>query len=240
MKASSYVLLPIGAVEQHGPFLPLGTDLIITERVAESIASQVNLVVAPTLPVSASDTHLGFPGTLSMGRSALRETVERLCLQLRGHDDLGRKHGKAGFEKVFILSAHGGNLPVFDELAGCEGVHALPGWWDLAETKEVIGRFRILEGAHADEAEMSLLLYYGYPVVSPQLPFEVPEGSNDSGLDRPDTRAISASGILAPGIHSPSAQWGRALHDAAIRGYVRLLQDSGVGPRSMGNALDGQ
>lgn len=222
------VLLPIGAVEQHGPFLPLGTDLIITEHIAESIARQVDLMVAPSLAISASDTHLGFPGTLSLGATVLRDMLERLCVQLQARDGLGMKHGKLGFQRVFLLSAHGGNMATLKDAEKLDGVRALPGWWELPEARETIGRLGIVEGAHADETETSFLLHYGYAIELPGLPFRLPEESNDCNLDRPDTREISASGILAPGLYSPSAESGGALHEAAIRGYVRLLHADGI------------
>lgn len=231
-------LVPVGAIEQHGPFLPLGTDLIITEHIAESIAGQVDLMTVPAFGVSASDTHLGFPGTLSVGGTMLSEVLKRLCLQLQGRDDLGRKHAKAGFDNVFLLSAHGGNVSTLREVAKLDGVRALPGWWELPEVREAIHRLGIVEGTHADDTETSLLLYYGYAIALPELPFKLPEGSNDSNLDRPDTRAISASGILAPGLYSPSAEFGRALHEAAVCGYVKVLEADGVRRRAPASGSD--
>jgi hypothetical protein len=91
-----------------------------------------------------------------------------------------------------------------------------------------MARLGIVEGAHADDSETSFLFYYGYAIGLPQLPFPLPEESNDSNFDRPDTREVSATGILAPGLYSPSAESGRALHEAAVRGYVRLLHADGV------------
>ena len=227
-RARPAVLVPIGAVEQHGPFLPLGTDLIIAERMASSISQRLDLMIAPAMAVSASDTHLGFAGTLSVGKSMLGDVLKRMCLQLRGQDELGKRHGKAGFVEVFLLSAHGGNASVLTEMASVEGVRALPGWWELPEARAVIEALGIVEGAHADETETCLLLHYGYPVALPNLPFLPGQGSMDTDPDRPDTRSISATGILAPGLYSPSAENGRELHEAVVGGYARLLQAYGV------------
>jgi creatinine amidohydrolase len=227
-RARPAIVVPIGAVEQHGPFLPLGTDVIIADNIARSISRRLDVMVAPALAISASDTHLGFAGTLSVGKTMLREVLERLCLQLQGLDELGRKHGKAGFADVFLLSAHGGNASVLTDVSKLEGIQALPGWWELSEARAAIANAGIVDGAHADETETCLLLHYGCPVALPELPFLLPHEATDSDPDRPDTRAISASGIVAPGLYAPSAELGRELHEAVVRGYVTLLHGNGV------------
>jgi creatinine amidohydrolase/Fe(II)-dependent formamide hydrolase-like protein len=116
-------------------------------------------------------------------------------------------------------------------MASVEGVRALPGWWELPEARSVIQALGIVEGAHADETETSLLLHYGYPLALPNLPFLPGQGSMDTDPDRPDTRSISVTGILAPGLYSPSAGKGRELHEAVVCGYAKLLQAYGVPAR---------
>src|SRR5687767_8440986 len=90
--AGDLLVVPLGATEQHGPHLPLGTDTII----ASALASDLDAVVAPALPYGSSGEHAGFPGTLSIGRAAL----EHVLLEL------GRS---APFARVLFVSAHGGN-----------------------------------------------------------------------------------------------------------------------------------
>jgi len=226
------VLLPVGAVEQHGPFLPLGTDLIIAERIATSIASELDIMVAPAVAMAASDAHLGFPGTLSLGTVLLSEALVRVCEQLLGRDDVGAAHGKLKFVRVFIVSAHAGNVRALHKVAALESVSVLPGWWELPETRTVIANRGIVEGSHADDTETSLLLHYGYEIALPQLPFLLPDDANDANPERPDTRAVSPSGILASGLHAPSRECGRALHAAAVTGYRRLLEGHGVQART--------
>ncbi len=222
------VLLPVGAVEQHGPFLPLGTDLIIAERIAASIAAALDVMVAPAVAIAASDAHLGFPGTLSLGTGLLREALVRICEQLLGRDGVGAAHGKAKFARVFVLSAHAGNARALRNIATLELVSVLPGWWELPETRNVISGGGIIEGAHADDTETSLLLHYGYDIPLPALPFLLPKDADDADPERQDTRAVSKSGILASGLYAPSAECGRALHLASVSGYRRLLEADGV------------
>ena len=73
------LLVPLGAVEQHGPHLPLDTDIRIADAVARRAQPQLagnpsdqTFLVAPGLPYGASGEHEGFPGTISLGHEALR------------------------------------------------------------------------------------------------------------------------------------------------------------------------
>ena len=69
------LLLPLGSYEQHGPHLPFDTDTIIIDSVVTHVIRDTQIdantfVVAPTIAISASDEHAGFPGTLSTGTDA--------------------------------------------------------------------------------------------------------------------------------------------------------------------------
>ncbi|PLS79725.1 MAG: creatininase [Chloroflexi bacterium] len=96
-------LLPVGAVEQHGPHLPVGTDRFTVEYIARTaaaeIAADVPVLVAPTLPFGSSHHHLPFSGTLSLGT----ETYYRVL------SDIAESLIIDGFRRIFILNGHGGN-----------------------------------------------------------------------------------------------------------------------------------
>src|SRR4051794_17779076 len=86
------LVVPLGATEQHGPHLPLGTDTAI----AVALAASLDAVVAPALPYGSSGEHAGFPGTLSIGRDALEHVLVELVRS-------------SSFARVVFVSAHGGN-----------------------------------------------------------------------------------------------------------------------------------
>ena len=96
--------LPIGAMEQHGPHLPVSTDYLIataiTERLDESCGGE--LLVMPGLSVSCSAHHLAFPGTLSIEHDMLLNTVKQIVGSAAKH----------GFRRFFLLNAHGGNIAI--------------------------------------------------------------------------------------------------------------------------------
>jgi mycofactocin system creatininase family protein len=95
------VVLPLGATEQHGPHLPLGTDTIRATALADRLPG---LLVAPALPFGCSDEHSGFPGLLGLEA----ETLARVIL------DLARRLTHWGVRRLVLLSAHGGNGEALD------------------------------------------------------------------------------------------------------------------------------
>src|SRR4051794_21590568 len=99
------VILPLGATEQHGPHLPLGTDTIRAAALADRLAERVpGSLVAPALPFGCSDEHSGFPGLLGLGA----ETLAQIVL------DLARRLTQWGIRWLVLLSAHGGNGEALD------------------------------------------------------------------------------------------------------------------------------
>lgn len=102
------VILPIGAVEQHGEHLPTGTDTrIVTALIEEGAARAagecgLDVVIAPPVAVGASEHHQAFGGTLSVRAETL---VDLLC-------DLMASMVRAGAAKVLLVNGHGGNSGV--------------------------------------------------------------------------------------------------------------------------------
>lgn len=96
-------LLPVGAIEQHGPHLPLDTDAFdakyLAVRVAESCSDPRPLVL-PLIPYGVSYHHDDFPGTISVGNEALSKIVY----------DIGLSCARHGITKLIIINGHGGNM----------------------------------------------------------------------------------------------------------------------------------
>jgi creatinine amidohydrolase len=98
--ASAVLIVPVGATEQHGPHLPLTTDLDIATALADRLASALpdDVVIAPLVAFGSSGEHQSFAGTLSVGQQAL----ELFLIEL------GRS-ATCTWERIVFLSTHGGN-----------------------------------------------------------------------------------------------------------------------------------
>lgn len=136
------VLLPLGAVEQHGPHLPVDTDVrIATWLVDAAVTADASLVAAPALPYGASGEHEGPPGTVSIGTEALTTVLV----------EWGRSACRWA-ARVVVVNGHGGNLDALRR--------AVP---QLRDEGRDVAWFTpaIADGdAHAGHVETSLLLRF--------------------------------------------------------------------------------
>jgi len=147
-------ILPIGAIEQHGPHLPVGTDSLIAALYLDALCALLSeedrVVIAPALHVTKSTEHLDFPGTLSLDRRLLLASVDAMVQQLRAW----------GFSRVALLNTHGGNGPVLRSrireahAQGDQDLRLIEISPDLSTCSEREQRY----GIHAGEYETSLLL----------------------------------------------------------------------------------
>lgn len=154
------VVLAVGAIEQHGPHLPLLVDAEHGDRLAPEIASRLGDALAgPTIRVGCSEHHMDFPGTISLRADTLVEVCRDYCTSLARH----------GFRTICLAPTHGGNfdvieraLPGLNESVGGDAeVRAFTDLEAVVETwrrvaEESAGRGHRV-GGHADLAETSIL-----------------------------------------------------------------------------------
>ena len=111
LQETSVLCLPIGAIEQHGPHLPLNTDAVIAQELARRIAArwgeEFDLWLLPTVPISLSREHDWAPGTLALG-------IETFVALIK---DLAREIVRAlPARNMIIVNGHGGNRGILDNL----------------------------------------------------------------------------------------------------------------------------
>lgn len=105
-KENAFVILPTGAIEQHGHHLPVGVDAIIGQAwlnaALPKLPPSVNVWVAPPITFGKSNEHVGFPGTITLSAKSLRRLVLASARQLH----------LLGFRNLGVLNTHGGNSAV--------------------------------------------------------------------------------------------------------------------------------
>lgn len=99
----SVILLPVGAIEQHGPHLPMSVDTVIAEETSsallDSVGDEIDLWLLPTLSISKSNEHTWSPGTLSYSTATMVSIL----------DDIARCVATTAARRLVILNGHGGN-----------------------------------------------------------------------------------------------------------------------------------
>ena len=159
-RAGSTVIWPFGAIEQHGPHLPLGTDALFAEwvcgAVLERLAAELPIWQLPTQSLGFSPEHSGFAGTLSLPPQLLLALVQAVGADLAA----------AGFQRLVLLNGHGGQIGLLE--AAARQLHAaqpalavLPCflWRGADGLGESIPEPERSQGLHAGLAETSLMLH---------------------------------------------------------------------------------
>ena len=165
LSRSTTIIIPIGSNEQHGPTGLLGTDWLCPEIIAHEAQKTGDILVGPTFNIGMAQHHLGFPGTISLRPSTFIAAIGDWTRSLAGH----------GFEKIYFLNGHGGNVATieaaFSELyaeasfAGRPRGFAmkLKNWWDLKGVMGLAGRqFPTGHGSHATPSEIAVT-QWAYP-----------------------------------------------------------------------------
>jgi len=126
LKTSDTIIIPVGSLENHGLHLPLGTDFLIPDRIAQLLDERSGFLIAPTVNYGATDDLAGFAGTVSIGTEGLIHLLRAICDHLFRH----------GFRHFMILNGHGGNTAAIQAV----GMHlyrkgaylANLNWWLMA------------------------------------------------------------------------------------------------------------
>ena len=159
-REQTLAVIPIAAVEQHGPHLPTGTDRIICTAVAEQLEASLpeRVLLTPTIWLGASSHHLRFGATLD---SQLPHFVNTLC-------DAVRSLLGDGYKRILLLNGHGGNIDpmrmalrqIQDELGFADHLLAAGCYWSVVDDylrTALDGDHKFV--GHACEFETSLILH---------------------------------------------------------------------------------
>jgi creatinine amidohydrolase len=156
-KTRLIAVLPVGAIEQHGPHLPVSVDQAILDGIIRAtlplLPADLPALFLPTLPIGKSDEHSAYPGTLTLTASTL----------MAMWTDIGDSLARAGVQKLVLLNSHGGQMAPMDivvrEMRRRHGMMAVAASWFAMGLPE--GQFDAQEdrfGIHAGDMETSVML----------------------------------------------------------------------------------
>lgn len=94
------IIIPLGSTEQHGPTGAIGTDALTAEAISLAVGRRTGVLVTPAQCFGMAEHHLDFAGTMSLQPATLLAVLHDLVLSLARH----------GFERVFVINGHGGNI----------------------------------------------------------------------------------------------------------------------------------
>ncbi|HEY1979401.1 MAG TPA: creatininase family protein [Xanthobacteraceae bacterium] len=152
-------ILPVAAIEQHGPHLPVMTDTAIAQGMLdvlrERLPEDVQALVLPIQTFGKSNEHILSPGTLTLSA----ETLSRVLVEI------GESVHRAGLRKIVLVNSHGGNVPVLGivtrELRVRLGMLAVATQWGrFGHPDGLYPPLEMRHGIHAGDIETSLMLQF--------------------------------------------------------------------------------
>ncbi|WP_420409410.1 creatininase family protein [Hoeflea sp.] len=232
---ATIAVIPIAAIEQHGPHLPVSTDSSIMQgmlaTVIEMMPDDMNVRILPVQCVGKSNEHQHAPGTLTVPATTL---IDHWV-------ELGHSIARAGVKKVVLVNSHGGNEEIMGIVARELRVRARmlavkTSWMRFGFPDSLYSAGELAYGIHGGDVETSLMLHFRSDLVgmdkAENFVSAVERAESDFDLMRhTGTHAFAwiASDLNASGAvgeaHKATAEKGRLTADHQARGFVRLLAD---------------
>ena len=224
-------LLPMGAVEQHGPHLPLRTDACIAERIAgrclELVPAGLAVLVLPTVHIGASMEHAAFAGTVTHRPETL----------LRVLGDIGDGVARAGVRKLVILNSHGGQPGIVDMAAlGLRTEHKMLvvkiNTFRLGIPSGLFEADELANDIHGGAVETSLMLHFRPDLVRMEKAADFKPVGADENLDF----AWTAQDLNPAGVRGDATladgEKGRRLAEHMAAAVAAVLRDTARFPLS--------
>ncbi len=228
-------VLPLAAIEQHGPHLPLGVDAFLGEayldRAKVLVPMDMPATFLPLQSIGHSEEHTGFPGTLTLSAQTA----------IGAWTDIGESVHRAGVRKLLLITSHGGNVQAMDmvarQLRARHGMLVVTcGWQRFGYPEGLFSEDERKHGIHGGDIETSLMLAARAQAVQND---KAPNATSANVALEKDFRWLNASrpagfGWMTQDLHpsgavgdatKATAQKGEAAFAHGVRGFVELLQE---------------
>jgi creatinine amidohydrolase len=223
----SVAIVPLGSTEQHGPHLPLSTDHLIAEGLADAAADRTGVLRTPTVNVGVSPHHRQFHGTMWVDAPAFRDYVESMTRNLAYH----------GIDRVVYVNAHGGNVEHLREvgrrLRDDGTLYAIEWMWDES-IPELVDEVFESNGPHGGPKETAMIQHLAPELVHDDKLADARDGGvrdweGVASMMKHGARTVydavenSENGVFGDQTDA-TAEIGERLFEAAVDQLVRLLE----------------
>ena len=234
-------VLPVATYEDHGPHLPVDTDVVLCTGICERAVARIpsKSVLAPPVPHGYSPHHMDFHGTLTIGWDTFIKYVRDVCCSLAHH----------GFKRILIVNGHGSNTSPLDLAARLTNIEyegkilcASVNHWDVRKIKDVGAEVRDSEyggTSHGGEYETALYLALKPDLVDmsravdersplpPSFKTDLLAGTHPQGSAArliPYWSSQTASGVLGDATKATKEK-GEKFLEAATEGLIELIRE---------------
>lgn len=228
-------VLPVGAIEQHGPHLPMSTDTATIDAMVRAslphLPDELPVLFLPTMPYGKSNEHSRYPGTLTVSASTL------IALWM----EIGACVARAGVRKLVLYNSHGGQMAPMDivarDLREAHGMMVVAAnWYTLGLPPGLFTEEEGRHGIHAGDLESSIMLHIAPDDVQRQHLRNFPSLTQEMAREG-QLLSITPTGKLGWQMHDlnpwgaagdasrAAAEKGAAVLDHVGRRFVQLLQE---------------
>ena len=232
---ATVAVLPVGAIEQHGPHLPVAVDTCIVDGIVRAVLALLPpgapVLILPTTAVGKSNEHIDFPGTLTLSA----DTLTRVWYEI------GTSVRRAGVRKLLLLNSHGGQPQVMQIVArelriDHQMLVVAANWFSWGMPDGLFDSAELRHGIHGGTVETAMMLALRPDLVDGAAAADFVPVTVADDLDCPRLRALGAAGLgwqaqdLNPegacgDATRATAEKGRAVLDHVSDRFVELLTE---------------